>query len=272
MGRFDVDDFQRDVVERSHAAPVLVDFWAEWCGPCRVLGPLLERLADEAAGSWQLAKVDTEKYPELAAKHGIRGIPACKLFVDGMVADEFVGALPEPALRQWLEKALPSPQRGLLQQAAAAIERGDDDAARALLAPMLEAGPQDDEARIMLARAELFHRPELARQLADPVSMGSERADDASSILEIARALLDEAAGEPLPEGRGQQTFSAGRAALRQRDMAAALDAFIEVVGVDRDYSDGAARRLCLAIFRLLGEADDITRSRRMAFSSALYA
>lgn len=272
MGRFDTDDFQVDVVDRSRQVPVLVDFWAAWCGPCRVLGPLLERLADDAQGRWVLAKVDTETYPELAAKHGIRGIPSCKLFIDGRVADEFVGALPEPALRQWLERALPHPQRDQLVEARAAIDSGEDARARQLLEPLAAAEPDNDEIGVLLARAELFDRPGVAQELVAPMSMASEHAEAAQAVTELATLLIAEGAAEQLPEGRGSEAFAAGRAALQRRDLAAALDAFIRVLETDRGYAGSAAHRACLALFRLLGEEHELTRSRRILFSNALYA
>lgn len=99
------EQFKKDVIETSYQKPVLVDFWAPWCGPCHTLGPTLERLAKEARGKWRLVKINTDKHPEFARQYGVRGIPAVKLFVEGEVADEFVGALPEHAVRQWLQKA-----------------------------------------------------------------------------------------------------------------------------------------------------------------------
>jgi len=105
----EIVDFDKDILQRSHQVPVVVDFWAAWCGPCRVLGPVIERLAGEAAGRWELAKVDTEAHPEIAERYGIVSIPNVKLFVNGEVADEFVGAIPEAEIRRWLEAAVPSP-------------------------------------------------------------------------------------------------------------------------------------------------------------------
>ncbi len=100
-------DFQSDVIEASKTTPVLVDFWAEWCGPCVHLSPTLEKLAEEAGDSWTLLKVNTESQPELAAEYGIRSIPNVKLFVNGEISGEFVGALPEEEIKRWLESNIP---------------------------------------------------------------------------------------------------------------------------------------------------------------------
>ena len=99
-------DYSHDVLARSHTVPVLVDFWADWCGPCRVLKPTLEKLAGEAAGRWELVKIDVDEQPELAAQHGIRGIPAVKLFHRGRIVAEFSGAAPEPQVRQWIDRQI----------------------------------------------------------------------------------------------------------------------------------------------------------------------
>ena len=100
-------DFQSDVIEASKSTPVLVDFWASWCGPCVYLSPTLEKLAEEAGDTWNLIKVNTESQQDLAVKYGIRSIPNVKLFVNGEISGEFIGALPEEEIKQWLELNIP---------------------------------------------------------------------------------------------------------------------------------------------------------------------
>lgn len=99
--------FQEAVIETSHRKPVLVDFWAPWCGPCRVIGPTLKRLAQESKGAWRLVKINTDSFPDLSRQYRIQSIPAVKLFYQGQVIGEFVGALPEHQIRRWLQEHLP---------------------------------------------------------------------------------------------------------------------------------------------------------------------
>ncbi|MCB0720131.1 MAG: thioredoxin [Bacteroidetes bacterium] len=97
------DFFQKEVIEKSSEKPVVVDFWAPWCGPCRILGPTLEKLAKSSKGTWRLVKVNTDRNQDLSRQFGIRGIPAVMMFRDGEVVDQFVGVQPEPTIRRWLE-------------------------------------------------------------------------------------------------------------------------------------------------------------------------
>ena len=109
-------DFQKQVVEASFEQPVVIDFWAPWCAPCKVLKPILEKLADEYGGKFKLAKVNSDENPEIAARYAVRGIPSVKAMVDGKVVNEFTGALPESAVRDWLDKIIPSPAEELRRE------------------------------------------------------------------------------------------------------------------------------------------------------------
>src|SRR5690625_7377564 len=143
----------------------MVDFWAPWCGPCRALGPVLEKLATEEDVGWSLVKVNTDQHPEISQRFGIRGIPAVKMFVGGEVVDEFTGALPEYAVRQWLEKAIPSEATRKVDEAARMIDSGDESAAGALLEGLLKEAVADPQAKVLLARVLAFEDPDRAASL-----------------------------------------------------------------------------------------------------------
>lgn len=153
----DVTDetFQSDVVTKSFEAPVVVDFWAAWCGPCRALTPVLEKLADEADGAWILAKVDVDANQRVAASMGIQGIPAVKAFKDGQVAAEFTGALPEPHVRNWLAQIGPSAADRLVEEGATAEARGDLETAAQRYREALKQEPANGGAKSALGRVEL---------------------------------------------------------------------------------------------------------------------
>lgn len=267
---YDVGDFSNDVLERSYRLPVLVDFWAEWCGPCKVLGPVLERLAAKANGEWVLAKLDTEQFPDLAGLYNIRGIPAVKLFVDGAVSDEFVGALPEYQVEHWLRQALPDRFRKRLQTAERLVNEGKAGEAQAEYEAILKDDPSHPEAKVRLARLILPDNPrkaeELVHDLEEPAFQ--EMIDAVRTV-----AHLSAIAGNPdhLPPGAGKEAYLRGARALTTGMYPEALREFIDVIRNDRPYDDDGARKACIAIFKILGEEHPTTREYRRDFSSALY-
>ena len=265
----DIENFDRDVIARSHVLPVLADFWAAWCGPCRTLGPVLERVAADAQGRWALAKVDTERFPEVSARFGIRGIPAVKLFVDGQITAEFSGALPEGAVRQFLDKHLPNPLRTLLADAQSALDAGDEPGAQALLRRVLEEAPNDEAARVLMARTLVGSDPASALGYVEGVRAQSDHHDNAEALRLIASQLLRD--DEALPEGKGREHLAGALSALRERDYPRALSHLIEGVRRDRRYDDDLARRLSIALFRLLGDRHPLTAQGRRDLGSALH-
>src|SRR5512143_3382233 len=122
-------NFDERVVAASHQQPVVIDFWAPWCAPCKVLKPVLEKLAAEYGGKFVLAKVNSDENPQIAARYQVRGIPAVKAMVDGKIVNEFTGALPESAVRDWLDKVIPSPAEELRREARRQAQAGDLDGA-----------------------------------------------------------------------------------------------------------------------------------------------
>jgi len=269
---YEVTDFETQVLKRSKQIPVLVDFWAPWCAPCRALGPVLESLARQANGRWELAKLNTEENQELAAAFNIASIPAVKLFVNGEVVNEFVGALPEREIRRFLDQALPSPSAKQLAEAQRLLSEGASAAARKLLEPVVAAEPGNSEARVLLAQALLNSAPDGVAGLLESLGPDSEFADKANALRTLAR--LAQLASQPdaLPAANIRERYLAGAAAVQSGDFAVALAALIEVLERNKQYDNGGAKEACKAIFQLLGARHPLVERFFRAFSSALHS
>jgi putative thioredoxin len=267
----EVTDFAKDVLERSRTTPVVVDFWAEWCGPCKTLGPILELLESKSQGRWVLVKVDTDRNQETAVRYGIRGIPNVKLFVDGVPAAEFTGALPERAVEQWLEKNLPDPRRGDIEQVRSLIAQGDREAAVLLLERLLVETPAHEEARVLLACLVVFNAPSRAQELVADLDASSPfwlQVDAVRTATEMIGKAKD---GAALPEGPTAPAYRAALGLVAAQDFEGALRSFIDIIRSDRYYDDDGSRKACIALFKLLGDDHPLTRAYRREFSSALY-
>ena len=268
---YDTNDFPKDVIERSRTVPVLVDFWAEWCGPCKVLGPVLEKLAGEQSDRWAFVKLDTEAHPQIAARYGIRSIPNVKLFVDGEVVDEFVGALPEPSVVEWIRKAMPSRFRAQLAEAKRMMSNSAAGPALEILRPIVAAEPDNDEALVLTARAVLFSDSDQAATIVNPVELGSPHYDEAEAIGTLASMFARVDDPPPLPQSPVRERYLQAIGSARAGDFKTALEGFIDVVRKERKYDDDGSRKGCIAIFNLLGNDHELTKRFRAALSSALY-
>jgi putative thioredoxin len=259
--QYELRDFDQDVLEASRTCPVLVDFWAAWCGPCRQLGPIVEKLAAEAGERWALVKVDTEARPDLAQAYQIRGIPNLKLFHRGQVIAELPGALPEPQLRAWLDENLPSPARDRLAAARAA---GDPAEARRLVEEAVALDPNLPEAAIVLAGLLVAEDPARAEALA----RAHRAAPGADEVLQVLALVA-----EPLPDDGSPAAAHAraGVAALAAGRHADAAEAFLALAEASRRWHDGFPAKAFRTLFGLLGPQHQVTRDYRRRADLALY-
>ncbi len=263
---YEVTDFDAQVIERSRVVPVLVDFWAAWCGPCQMLGPILERLADDAGGKWDLVKVDTEAHQALAAQYRIRSLPTIKLFVDGVIVDEFLGALPESEILNFLKKHLKSPEVPQIAQAKAALESGKAHLVPDLLEPLAE---KDDEVWFLLAQGFLASDVHRVAEACGRIGYDSEFADRSNALEKLA-ALVN--AAHLMPEAPVRDRFREGIEAVQRHEFANAFEAFLEVIEKDRNYADQSAVEACKVIFQFLTIRHPVAETFHSRFSALVYS
>ncbi|MEW8030447.1 MAG: thioredoxin [Candidatus Thiodiazotropha sp.] len=272
---FDVttDRFQQLVLENSMHVPVLVDFWAEWCNPCKTLMPTLAKLADEYQGKFLVAKVNTEQEQQLAAHFQVRSIPSVKLFHQGQVVDEFMGALPEAEIRSFLDKHIPRESDALLAQADAMLLQGDADGAGGLLKQASEADPESPRVKVAYARyMATLGRLDEAEQLLKTLPIEERDKPEVASMLariEIDRSTADSPPAAEL-EKRLQENPADSEALhllashkVMDNDFEGALELLMTLLQKDRGYGDNAAQKEMLRIFELLGGQGDLVKRYR---------
>jgi putative thioredoxin len=275
--------FAKDVIEASRTQPVIVDFWATWCGPCKTLGPALERQVLAAKGKVKLVKIDIDKNPVFAGQLRVQSIPTVYAFVDGRPADGFMGAVPESQVKAFIERLTPAAGGGetadLLAQAKESLELGDVGGAAQGFARVLQAEPDNLAAIGGLARCYLVGGDrERAAEVAAMAPPDAKNAD-----LDSVRAALALAEAAPAEtrafEARLAQNaddhdarLELARALAGRGQFQAAVDQLLTIIEHDRDWNEGAARKQLLTVFDAAGQASEVARHGRRRLSSILFS
>jgi putative thioredoxin len=273
------ENFRQVVLEGSKTAPVVIDFWAPWCAPCRALKPVLEKLAAEYAGKFTLAKINSDENPELAASMGVRGIPAVKAIVDGELADEFVGALPESQVRAFIERVVPSPSARAAAEARAIMAAGNYADALGKLDAALALDPRNESAQIDKLEALVkLARLDDARAVLDglgPLALQDARVAALRAQLEFADVPTEDLMSMERRIAADAGDLDARLKLARHHAHAGAyepaLQQLIEIVRRDRKFGDDAGRKTMIEIFNLLGPGNPLVARYRRELSAALY-
>jgi putative thioredoxin len=274
------ETFETDVLQKSQVTPVLVDFYAEWCGPCKTLGPMLERLADEYAGAFILAKVDADAEQMLVAGMGVRSLPTVVLFKNGQPADHFMGALPEGEIRAILDKHVERVEASPLERAAELVALGQYDEAIALYQLITADDPENydvylDMAQALLKKGDLDSAEAIVERLPDAQKMDPR----AKSIVagKVFRDLLAGAPDRATCESRiaandedSEARYFLAVHLMVSDDVESAITHLLTIIRTDRQYNDDAARLLLIQIFDRLGNDDPRARIGRRQLATLL--
>lgn len=262
-------DFQEKVVEASKKQPILVDFWAEWCGPCRSLTPVLEQIIAERQGSISLAKVNTETEAELAQRFGIRGIPAVKLFIDGVIKAEFQGALSKKQIEDFLAQHSPSREETKLEEAKELIDQLEIDSAVSIILELLQDKPDLASGHLLLAKAWLLNgKIDHAKdqiQLCDPQNVLIHEMKEYVNLLE---GLVDFKESSTV---EAESFLAKALSYFQSGDWSLAFEQLLSSIHANKGFEEARAQKTLVAAFKVLGARHPLTIQYQKSLARALY-
>jgi putative thioredoxin len=263
--------FEYEVIAHSNQVPVVVDFWAPWCGPCRTLGPMLERLAREANGAFRLAKVNVDENPRLATRFGVQGIPAVKAFKGGQEVSQFVGAQPESMVQRFVRELAPrAADRALVEARGFLVARHWPEAEEAAQRALTD-DPGSSAAALCLVKALLAQgKGAPALEVMDAFPGGNEVVA-AERLRPLAQLMLRAAEASPANGDPTEAEYLQSVRLIARGNFAGALDGLLDVLRRDKHYAQDQARQVFLAVLELMGEEDPLTRAYREELASALF-
>lgn len=271
-------EFEEKVLKRSLEVPVVVDFWAPWCGPCRQLGPMLEELTAEWGGAVEMAKVNVDEAPMLSQALRIQSIPTVYAFKGGQPVDGFMGAQPRPQLREFFERLAPPPERDPVEVGEEAMAAGDLLAAEQAFQKVLSQDPENGDALVAMARICLARQDTVtATAWLDKIDEGNSAylaATNLRGVMAFADAVGNEAELRAALEKNPRDAaswYSLGATLATADRMEEAMDAFLNVVQYDRAYDEDAGRKALLALFNLIGQDDPQVISARRRLGALLF-
>jgi putative thioredoxin len=264
--------FENEVILRSHELPVVVDFWAPWCGPCHMLSPILERATIEAGGSFLLAKVNVDENPNLSIRYGVQGIPAVKAFVNGEVKSQFVGAQPEPVVKRFLQELAPSEAEKAAEEAMSLLATRHWAEAESAFGEVYEEDEGNAAAALGLLKSQIMQgKANAALEIVRDFPPGTEWAT-AERLKPLVQLMAEVEENGPHPENDplAAEFYQALRLLVRG-NLPAAMDGLLDVLREDKHYREDAAKEVLLAIFELLGDDDPLTPQYRNELASILF-
>jgi len=265
-------DFEYEVLVYSQQVPVVVDFWAEWCGPCKMLGPMLERLAEEGQGNFRLARLNVDDNPNLAVRYAVRSIPAAKAFRDGKMIAEFVGMQPEPKVREFLHAIAPTPADLALEKGASLLAMQKPKQAEAAYRKVLELVPGHPAGLLGLTKSLLLQGDSEQSVPILEKFPTSREFNTAQTLLPLAKYLDQVTRGSGFDEENSlDSAYENALRLVRRGNIEAAMDGLLDILREDKRYREGLARQTMVALLELLGEANPTARQYRSELASVLF-